>query len=55
MRVIVRDRYWECDTIYNNVVRIEEGYRTFKLIKSGGFSKEFDNERFSYIEEEGAE
>ena len=52
MRVIVRDKYWERDIIYNDVIRIEEGHRTFKLIKSGGFSKEFDNELFSYTEED---
>lgn len=55
VKVTVRDKYWECDTVYNDVIRIEEGHRTFKLIKNGGFSKEFDNERFSYTEERGAE
>ncbi len=54
MKVIVHDNYWECDTVYIDVIRIEEGYRTFKLIKHGGFSKEFDNERFRYTKE-GAE
>lgn len=49
MKVIVRDKYWECDTIYTGVISVEEGHRTFKLIKGGGFVKEFDNERFSYI------
>ena len=52
MKVTVRDKYWECDTTYNDVIRIEDGYRTFKLIKSGGFVKEFDSELFSYTEEE---
>ena len=55
MKVTVRDKYGECDTVYNDVIRIEEGHRTFKLIKNGGFSKEFDNESFRHTEEGGDE
>ena len=52
MKVTIYDRYWECETVYLDVVRVENGNRTFKLVKRGGFCKEFDNERFDYTEEE---
>lgn len=52
MKVTVHDKYWECDYVFLEVIRVERYERTFRIVKKDGFYKEYDNKRFSYIEEE---
>lgn len=48
VKVIVYDRYCECEFEYWNIVHINEGSTTFKIVKEDGFYKEFNKNRFDY-------
>ena len=52
MRVRVHNGYWEYDTVYTDVIKIEDKHYTFILYEKGGFSKEFDNGIYSYTVED---
>lgn len=48
MKVVVLDKYYECDYVFSDVTKVEYAQDSFKIIKSESMIKEFDSKRFRY-------
>lgn len=48
MKVVVLDKYYECDYVFSDVTKVETEQDSFKIIKGESMMKEFDSKRFRY-------
>lgn len=48
MKVVVLDKYYECDYVFSDVDKVEAAQDSFKIMKGESMMKEFDSKRFRY-------
>lgn len=48
MKVVILDKYYECDYVFLDVTKVETAHDSFKIIKGESMIKEFDSKRFRY-------
>ena len=48
MKVVVLDKYYECDYVFSDATKVEAAQDFFKIMKGESVMKEFDSKRFRY-------
>ena len=48
MKVVVLDKYYECDYVFSDVTNVEAAQDSCKIMKAESMSKEVDSKRFRY-------